>query len=94
MHVMQCRIRIELINTCLTDWLAFGNGSGNDAFDTSEQVLGNKDVLCLSKKTTLKSHSGSESLFLMRPKEFVAGNKESFPSVISDEEEGMQSQPE
>lgn len=46
------------------------------------------------KNPLLKSHSGSESLFLMRPKEFVAGNKESFPSVISDEEEGMQSQPE
>lgn len=42
------------MNTCLTDWLAFGNGSGNDAFDTSEQALGNKDVLCLSKKPTLE----------------------------------------
>lgn len=46
------------------------------------------------KTPLLKSHSGSGSLFLMRPKEFVAGNKESFPSVVSDKEEGMQSQPE
>lgn len=30
------------------------------------------------KKTSLfKSHSGSESLFLMRPKEFVTGNEDS-----------------
>lgn len=36
---MQCKIRIQLINMCLTDWLAFGNDSRNDVFDTLEQIL-------------------------------------------------------
>lgn len=58
---------------CLTDWLAFGNDGGKDAFDTLEQALGNKDVICLFKNPLFKSHSSSESLFLMRPKESVTG---------------------
>lgn len=60
---MWCSERLEYSSQYVFNrQVSIGNGGGNDGFDTLEQVLRNKDVLCLSKAPLFKSHSGSESL--------------------------------